>query len=83
VESGDDRHPQFADQAKDVPTIGSAEDAVLVLQTGDVHLVHIEELGCQAVVGEARLVQFKAHLLWVAIAGGHIVHDHRPKGGLR
>ena len=67
---------------QDVAAVGSAEDAVLVLQAGDVHLVHVEELGGQPVVGQAGLVQLEADLLRVGVAAGHVVHDHGPEGGL-
>jgi len=59
-----------------------AEYPEFVLHRDHVHLVHVEEISPQAVIGEILLGHFEANLGRVVVAFGNIVHSHRPATGL-
>ena len=82
VQGGDDRHAQLPEQAQNVTAGRSSEDAELVLQTNNVGVAEIEEIGDPAIGIEIFLLDLETDLGRIVVAFGDVVHrDHETVGG--
>ena len=68
VEGGDDGHAEFAQESEDMAAGGAAEDAVFMLETDQIHVVDVEEVGGALVGGEFVLLEFEANAGRVGVA---------------
>ncbi len=62
VESGHNRHLQFAQQGQNVAAGNAAIDSVFMLHADEIVAIEIEELRSPLIRGQVFLLQFQAHL---------------------
>ena len=74
VQGRDDRHPQLAQQLKDVTPGLSTEDAVLVLDADDIDRVDVQEVGGPPVRRHLALRDLEANAGRVGVTPAGIVH---------
>src|SRR5438067_360788 len=69
----DNRHSQFAQECQDVTTGGPAENAELVLQADDVHIVDVEEVRGTQIGRQVLLLNLEANHFRVLVAIRNVV----------
>src|ERR1035438_464955 len=72
----DNGHSQFAQECQDVTTGGAAENAELVLQADDVHVVDVEEVRGTQIGRQVLLLNLEANHFRVPVATRNVVDRH-------
>ena len=73
VQGCDNGHAQFTKQSQDVAPGTPAKDAVFELQTCDIHIVNIQEVGGTAIRFNVLLRQFKSNPTRVGVTAFDVV----------